>query len=553
LKEEDEATEPPPEALSPATTPQQDQSQAKAGEDEPSPASTTSNTPTKPAAIGKPSKLKSLANLPVLGPGDHIAEGDSRIINDFFPTDFHHPTDPSQPLKDLIFAQLYNEVRWHRMLHQQGEVPRLVCCQGAFGDDGSMPVYRHPADQTLPLLHFSPKVQVIRKQAEKLVGHPLNHVLIQLYRSGNDFISEHSDKTLDIVKESSIVNVSFGSQRTMRLRTKKPQTGDTTEYQRDTQRVHMPHNSMFVLGLQSNEKWLHGIMPDKRIAAERSESETDFDGIRISLTFRYIGTFLDARESTIWGQGATAKEQRDAADVINGDEVEAERMIRAFSRENHHPEFNWDEWYGDGFDVLHLHDPPEDVPLLFASNNEVENKQILIALAECKVKYTLIDAPVLEKKYEADRQISFRDNDLHHTEIHSSSAILLYLDRYHPLDTSPSSNPVTASAYNIIHLCNTLLKSFRSQPSPLELKSALATLEDELETHSGPFIAGRRFSIADCFVWPVVDALAEEWGDWDEQSWPRLAEWYKAVWRKKACVKKVREKLPEVKNLNSSA
>jgi nicotinamidase-related amidase/glutathione S-transferase/alkylated DNA repair dioxygenase AlkB len=557
LKEEDEqATEPPSEVPNPVTTPQQDQSQAKVVENEPSPATTTSTTtstnPVKSAAVGKSSKVQSLANLPVLGPEDRIAEGDSRIINDFFPADFHYPTDPFQPLKDLIFTQLYNEVRWQKMLHQQGEVPRLVCCQGAFGDDGSMPVYRHPADQTLPLLHFSPKVQVIRKQAEKLVSHPLNHVLIQLYRSGNDFISEHSDKTLDIVKGSSIVNVSFGSQRTMRLRTKKPQTGDTTGHQRETQRVHMPHNSMFVLGLKSNEKWLHGIMPDKRISAERSESETDFGGIRISLTFRHIGTFLDARESTIWGQGATAKEQREAADVVNGDEAEAERMIRAFSRENHHPEFNWDEWYDDGFDILHLHDPPEDVPLLFASNNEVENNQVMIALAECKVKYTLIDAPVLEKEYEADRQISFRDDDVHHTEVHTSSAILLYLDRYHPLDSSPSSNDVTASAYNIIHLGNTLLKTFQSEPSSLELKAILATLEDQLETHSGPFIAGRRFSIADCFVWPVIDTLVEEWSDWDEQSWPKLAEWYRAVWRKKACVKKVRDKLPEVKNMNTS-
>ncbi|EOA91615.1 uncharacterized protein SETTUDRAFT_30141 [Exserohilum turcica Et28A] len=510
-----------------------------------------------PPAPSKPSKLQSLANLPVLGPCDHIGEGDSRIIYDFFPGDLRHPSDRSQPLKDLIFAQLYNEVRWQKMLHQQGEVPRLVCCQGTFGDDGSMPIYRHPADQTLPLLHFSPKLQVIRKQAEKLVGHPLNHVLIQLYRSGNDFISEHSDKTLDIVKGSSIVNVSFGAQRTMRLRRKKPQhkqentlveDGSTTV--RETQRVALLHNSMFVLGLKSNEKWLHSIQPDKRIAAERSEAERSHSGIRISLTFRYIGTFLDAKGNTIWGQGATSQEQRDAADVINGDEEEAKRMITAFSRENHNPDFNWDEWYGNGFDVLHLQAPPPDLPLLFASNNAIETRQVQIALAECKIPYSLIEAPSIDPAFERNRHATFRDADTNHTEIHTSTSILLYLDRYHHLDTSPFSHPVTASAYPIMLLGADVLASWLARlttpGSEEDLQCRVQRLEEDLEMHGGPFIAGNRFSIADCFAWPIIDVLVREWDVWSEEAFPQLDKWYRGCWKKKASVKKAREKLGEV-------
>ncbi|XP_014556961.1 hypothetical protein COCVIDRAFT_98349 [Bipolaris victoriae FI3] len=515
----------------------------------------TAKAPTK----SKPSKLKSLANLPVLGPEDEIAQGDSRIIHDFLPSDLHHPSDPSQPLKDLIFGHLYNEVRWQKMLHQQGEVPRLVCCQGAFGDDGSMPVYRHPADQTLPLLRFSPKVQIIRKQAEKLVGHPLNHVLIQLYRSGNDFISEHSDKTLDIVKGSSIVNVSFGSQRTMRIRRKKPQSkkdetlvDDSSVAQRETQRVPLPHNSMFVLGLESNRKWLHAIQPDKRLASERSEAETSHNGIRISLTFRNIGTFLDAKESTIWGQGATAREQRDAADVINGDEEEAKRVITAFSRENHDPDFDWDEWYGDGFDTLHLQTPPKDTPLLFASNNPIETRQVQIALAECKIPYSLLEAPATDETYERDRQVTFRDADTHHTEIHTPFSILLYLDRYYPIDTSSSSHSVTASAYPTMLATADITKTWLSRVnSPAAtvsefdatLSSLLQQLEGGLEMHAGPYIAGARFSIADCLAWPVIDALVEEWNGWSAEKFRGLDVWYRACWKKKACVKKVREKL----------
>ena len=523
-------------------------------------------TPTRPAparqrstekniGMAKSSKLQSLATLPVLGPGDKIAEGDSRIIHDFFPSDLVHPTDPSQPLCDLIFTQLYNEVRWQKMMHQQGEVPRLVCCQGQFGDDGSMPVYRHPADQSLPLLHFSPKVQVIRKQAEKLVGHPLNHVLIQLYRSGNDYISEHSDKTLDIVKGSSIVNVSFGAQRTMRLRTKKSSkpTDESAsadmktedDHQRETQRIPLPHNSMFVLGLPSNSKWLHGIMPDKRLPTERSPAESAYNGIRISLTFRHIGTFLDARSSTIWGQGATAKDPRDAADVINGDDEESERMIRAFSKENHSAEFSWDEHYGAGFDVLHLHTAPADLPMLFASSNSIETKQAQLGLHAAGIKFSLTDAPGLTGQ--DDAQVVFRDSDTAHTEVVNPRAILMYLDRYHPLDTSSASKSVTANAYPIILLAAGLLKAWRNYSVfTEEFGNLMAILEERLDTDGGPFIAGRRFSMADCFVWPIVDEVVEGWEGWSEERFKGLAEWYRTTWKKKACVKKVREKLPEV-------
>ncbi|CAN9137806.1 unnamed protein product [Alternaria alternata] len=527
---------------------------------EQSPAATQEIDPPSPAkatTMRQSRKLQSLATFPVLGPGDHIAEGDSRIMHNFFSADYVHLSAPSKPLKDVIFAQLYNEVPWQKMLHQQGEVPRLVCCQGAFGDDGSIPVYRHPSDQSLPLLRFSPKVQLIRKHAEKLVGHSLNHVLIQLYRSGNDFISEHSDKTLDIVKGSSIVNVSFGSQRTMRLRTKKAQSAEQqqeeeenldsdTITQRRTQRVVLPHNSMLVLGLASNAKWLHGIQPDKRPPNERTESETAYNGIRISLTFRHIGTFLDAHETVIWGQGASAKTQRDAADIISNDEAETIRLITAFSRENHDPDFDWEEQYGDGSDVLHLHAPPSsaNVPLLFLSNQAIQNNQVMILLAEKKLAYTAIEAPTLDPAFELDRQVTLRDTDAMHTEIHSASSILLYLDRYHPLDTTASSNCVTANAYPIMVLTAGIVKAWSDRgrlESGDEVENLVGRLEEMVEGNGGPFVAGSRFSIADAFVWPVVHVLVGEWDGWNEGDggFEKLGEWYRACWRKKASIKKV--------------
>lgn len=497
--------------------------------------------------VPKPSKLQSLATFPVLGPEDRIAEGDSRILYDFFPPELYHPSDRSKPLRDIIFTQIYNEVRWQKMHHQDGEVPRLVCAQGEFSADGSIPIYRHPVDQTLPLLHFSPRVHLIRKRAEKLVGHPLNHVLIQLYRSGTDYISEHSDKSLDIAKGSSIVNVSFGAQRTMRLRTKKPDKAD--DAQRETQRVAMPHNSMFVLGLNSNKKWLHGIMADKRMASERSDAENAYEGMRISLTFRHIATYLDAKCRTIWGQGATVKDQRDAADVINNDEEENERLVRAFSCENHAPDFDWDEWYGNGFDVLHFKGSPKDLPILFASNNEVENSMVKVYLAERGVEHSLIEAPKISTQCEVDRQVGFRDNDKDRTEVTTSVIVIAYLERFFAHDTDERNRPCMAASYDVLIMMTGILKHWHNRHVPTYPHSfvdALEVLEERYSFSPGQFISGRRFAYSDCIAWVILDELIRNWDEFSEEDFPGLTAYYRMVWKKKKSVQGFRQELPDI-------
>jgi 2OG-Fe(II) oxygenase superfamily len=193
----------------------------------------------------------------------------------------------------------------------------------------------------------------------------VNHVLIQYYRTGKDYISEHSDKTIDVVRGSNIVNVSLGAQRVMTLRSKRDKTpqeeqGTTTSQspvaeppRRTSQRIPLPHNSMFVMGPETNTKWLHGINHDNRPLKTKSDAERYQGGERISLTFRHIGTFLTADESKIYGQGARGKTKETAGAVIHGTK-ETSRLIQAFGEENHRSDFDWDQNYGQGFDVLHF-------------------------------------------------------------------------------------------------------------------------------------------------------------------------------------------------------
>ena len=331
----------------------------------------------KAKSFGRTTRGAKLPDTIMLGPGDFIGERDSRIIYDFPPT--------TGTFEDA-FAKLRKddescEVRWQEMYHRSGKVPRLVAVQGEGGSNGSVPIYRHPADESPPLLPFSPTVQRIRAEVEKAVGHPVNHVLLQLYRGGEDNISEHSDKTLDIVRGSFIVNVSLGAMRTMILRRKKsasatqrldqpPRTSALASspssdagLKRTAQRIPLPHNSLFILGQRTNQIWLHAIRADKRSVSEKTAEELAFNGDRISLTFRHIGTFINPDDRTIWGQGATSKSVEGAGTITDKQqaEKEGERLIRAFGQENHQShDFDWQAHYGAGFDVVNFTTKEED-------------------------------------------------------------------------------------------------------------------------------------------------------------------------------------------------
>ncbi|KAI0086048.1 hypothetical protein BDY19DRAFT_962707 [Irpex rosettiformis] len=281
----------------------------------------------------------SVGKLQFVEDDEVIGEGDTELVQNILPSE----------LAETAFEKLSQEVQWQAMRHRGGEVPRLVAQEGEIAPDGSFPIYRHPSDKSPPLLPFSPTVALIREHVQKALNHPVNHVLIQHYRSGADFISEHSDKTIDVVPGSRIVNVSLGARRHMTLRSKDAQGGNG----RRIQRVKLPHNSMFVLGLETNAKWQHSVKHDNRPEALKDEDERYNNGERISLTFRHIGTFISQDERLIWGQGAKGKTKEEAQPVVNGG-PDAEKLLIAFGTENHTSNFDWNAHYGEGFNVFHL-------------------------------------------------------------------------------------------------------------------------------------------------------------------------------------------------------
>jgi len=258
--------------------------------------------------------------------------------------------------------------------------------------DGSSfePLYRHPASDPPAMQAWSPFVARIRALVAAHVGHPINHALIQLYRSGADFISEHSDKTLDIMPKSCIVNFSLGATRAMVLKLKKETVAHRAAFLSacpksrfpKTQKKHevmLPNNSLFVFGLQSNQFMTHSIKRDKRPESAKGQDELAFGGERISITFRHIGSFVRRKHALVVGMGAPNPWKAVEADeekrllrveglnkkvkLLSGDAGKDSRskteqkLLVAFSKENQQgASFDWQEAYGAGFSIAHLTD-----------------------------------------------------------------------------------------------------------------------------------------------------------------------------------------------------
>ncbi|KAK1244683.1 hypothetical protein MKX07_003482 [Trichoderma sp. CBMAI-0711] len=487
-------------------------------------------------------------NEPHALPQKKLCEGDSDVIMNALPSD----------LAEEAFEKLEKEVLWQRMSHQGGEVPRLVAVQGEVGVDGTMPVYRHPADESPPLHPFSPTVEAIKVEVEKHLGHPLNHVLIQFYRDGNDYISEHSDKTLDIVKGSYIANLSLGAERTMTLRTKKLDKGLSGEAsddgRRKIQRAKLSHNSLFRMGLQTNMKWLHAIRRDRRADRDRSDAELAYGGRRISLTFRHIGTFLDSDETIIWGQGATGKTRDSAHAIKNGQSSDAVNMIRAFGMENHASDFDWDAHYGGGFDVLHINNSPR----FFASADPVVNMRIVLMLNEFGIKFAKGSMASGADAHSSSQgspsafwspPIKFVDNDAARSVVQGDMAIMLYLhSRYGPgrsTEAGSASNNLEKLAvlYSQLQQGLNLLPIWRQVKGegavpggalPGKLKQELAVWEgyiaDKAKDKRPAFLCEDTLTLPDFATWPVLHAIVEEYGlDATFKGLTRLRTYYETV------------------------
>jgi alkylated DNA repair dioxygenase AlkB len=261
----------------------------------------------------------------------------------------------SKEEKSRMFYDLNSELGpyWSEMFHKGGAVPRkiVIQCETPLKGEyvGMEPIYRHPIDVSPPTHQYTQLVEDIRNRTEDLLGFErgyLNHVLIQLYSDGESHISDHSDKTLDIMRGTPVINVSIGAVRKMKIKNKVKSPDGT----RHSERIELHNGSVFVMSWETNRKFYHGINQDKRMESLKTDAELDFDGSRISLTFRNIATFVDS-DGILHGQGAVKNGTEHLGET---DEDEELRMLKAFSAENRETDFDWDAYYGSGFRCINF-------------------------------------------------------------------------------------------------------------------------------------------------------------------------------------------------------
>ncbi|HKA88212.1 MAG TPA: alpha-ketoglutarate-dependent dioxygenase AlkB [Haliangiales bacterium] len=118
---------------------------------------------------------------------------------------------------DALFRRIVAETRWEDPILRVGgrtiAMPRRVAFFGPFAYAYSGVL--HPP-RPLP-----PAIDEIRRRIEDIAGHPFNTVLVNLYRSGADSVSWHSDDDYPHGGHPAVASLSLGATRRFRIAHKR--------------------------------------------------------------------------------------------------------------------------------------------------------------------------------------------------------------------------------------------------------------------------------------------------------------------------------------------
>lgn len=170
-------------------------------------------------------------------------------------------------IADHWLSILLADTPWEQsVVHLHGRdypVPRRVAW---YGDPQTSYGYSGQQHHPLP---WTPLLASIRQQVEAQVGAPLNAVLLNLYRDGQDSMGWHSDDEAVLGRNPLIASVSLGGVRRFDLRRKGQG--------RIAHSLDLEHGSLLVMRGTTQHYWQH------QVAKTRRHCEP-----RINLTFRWI-------------------------------------------------------------------------------------------------------------------------------------------------------------------------------------------------------------------------------------------------------------------------
>jgi len=168
---------------------------------------------------------------------------------------------------DQLFSELKQEIIWEQeqieMYGRVHNVPRLTAW---YGDEFKTYTYSGITAHSRP---WTNSLLTIKDRIESISSFKFNSVLLNLYRSGNDSVSWHSDDEPELGRNPIIASLSLGQTRTFQMKHKtKPA---------EKQKIALKHGDLLLMKGCTQHHWLHQI-PKSRTSMQE----------RINLTFRVV-------------------------------------------------------------------------------------------------------------------------------------------------------------------------------------------------------------------------------------------------------------------------
>lgn len=168
----------------------------------------------------------------------------------------HVPDFLSQQDADDALSVLLEQLDWEQRANvvfgKEVMQPRLSAWAGAIP-------YRF-SGQTLEPRAPTPMLADLTTRVLDVVDHPFNHVVVNRYRDGKDWIARHADNERELGFRPLIVALSLGATRRFELYRKKG---------RRTKKLQLTHGSLLVMGGSCQHTWRHALPKQATVTDER--------------------------------------------------------------------------------------------------------------------------------------------------------------------------------------------------------------------------------------------------------------------------------------------
>lgn len=166
------------------------------------------------------------------------------------------------------FDQLLKTILWE---HDQTVIfGKLIVTKRKVAWYGDEPFNYTYSKTTKSALPWTKELLELKQIIENKSGETFNSCLLNLYHSGEEGMSWHSDDEKDLKKNGAIASLSLGATRKFAFKHK---------VSKQTVSVVLENGSLLIMKGRTQSNWLHRLPPTKRISTPR-----------INLTFRTIVT-----------------------------------------------------------------------------------------------------------------------------------------------------------------------------------------------------------------------------------------------------------------------